>query len=98
MFLFFLWVDDIAPVQIAPAETLHEHLGGGDVGSEGNAVLVAQAGDGVGQLAFAVQVGAVGMLIRLIAHALDGGDYGHGDIGIQLIDALEEDTVLNVEF
>ena len=38
-------IDDIAPVQIAPAETLDQHLRRRHVGGEGDAVAVAEAGD-----------------------------------------------------
>ena len=42
-------VHDAAPVQIAPGQAQHQHLGGGDVAGEGDVVLVAEAGD-VGDL------------------------------------------------
>ena len=38
-------IDNIAPVQVAPGQAQHQHLGGGDIAGIGDVVLVAQAGD-----------------------------------------------------
>ena len=43
-----LGIDDIAPVEVAAGKTHDEHFGGGDVGGEGDVVLVAELGD-IGQ-------------------------------------------------
>lgn len=40
-----LRVDNVAPVEVAAAQTLHKHLSRGGVGSEGDLILVAQALD-----------------------------------------------------
>ena len=53
-----LRVDDVAPVEIAAAQTLHEHLRRGGVGRKGDLVLVAQALDLV-DVVKAVGVGRV---------------------------------------
>lgn len=36
-------VDDVAPIHVAALEAVNKHLGGGDVGGDGNVVNVAKA-------------------------------------------------------
>ena len=40
-----LGIDDVAPVEIAAPQTLHEHFGRGGVGGKGDLILIAQALD-----------------------------------------------------
>ena len=37
-----LGVDDIAPIQVAPAQALDKDLGGGGIGGKGNLILVTE--------------------------------------------------------
>ena len=76
---FCLAVDHFTPVQVAPLQAQDEHLGGGQVGSNGDILLVAVA-DGLDHLGVVPGVGGVG--VGKEQHQVD---LVVGDAGIDLL-------------
>ena len=76
---FALGIHDVAPVQVAPIQTQHQHLGGGQIAGKGDVVLVAQPGD-VGHI-------LIGGLLVGVAEAQHHVDLVVSDAGRDLLAA-----------
>ena len=70
-------VDDISPVQVAPAQTLNKNLGRGHIGGEGYVVLITEAG-------YLIGAGRVNVAGR-ITEEKDEIDLVIGDPGADLL-------------